>query len=87
MALLLSLARGSSDPQPTTAPDGFYQDALDSQAPVQLIRVELDPGLALFPEISGHRHRFSIRFMEALETERPTQTRQDVNFTLTCCVF
>jgi cell division protein ZapD len=87
VALLLSFARGSSDPQPATAPDGFYQNTLDSQAPVQMIRVELDADLALFPEISGHRNRFSIRFMEALETERPTQTRQDVNFTLTCCVF
>ncbi len=87
VALLLSFARGSNDPKPATAPDGFYQDALDSQAPLQMIRVQLDPDLALFPEVSGHRHRFSIRFMEALETERPTQTRQEVNFTLTCCVF
>jgi len=87
VALLLSLARGSSDPQPATAPDGFFQNTLDSQARVQMIRVELDPDLALFPEISGHRHRFSIRFMEALETERPTQTRQEVNFALTCCIF
>jgi len=87
VALLLSLARTSSDPRATTARDGFFQETLDSQAPVQMIRVGLDPDLALFPEISGHRNRFSIRFMAALETERPTQTQKDVDFTLTCCVF
>ena len=87
IALLLSLARGSNDPRPATATEGFFQDTLDAQAPVQMVRVELGEGMNLFPEISGHRHRFSIRFMEAVETERPTQTNRDVDFMLTCCVF
>jgi cell division protein ZapD len=85
--LLLSLARGSSDPRPVTASGGFFQDSLASQAPVQMVRVELDPALGLFPEISGHKHRFSIRFMESVDTERPAQTERDVDFRLTCCVF
>ncbi len=87
VALLLSLARGSNDARPVTASDGFYQDSLDAQAPVQMVRVELPREVALFPEISGHKHRFSIRFMRTTETERPAQTAQDVNFKLTCCVF
>ena len=87
VALLLSLARGSNDARPVTASEGFFQDNLDSQAPVQMVRVTLDRSLALFPEISGHKHRFSIRFMESTETARPSQTARDVDFLLTCCVF
>ena len=85
--LLLSLARGSADARRVSAGDGFFQDSLDSQAPVQMVRVELDHALDLYPEISGHKHRFNIRFMQASDTERPSQTKQDVDFRLTCCVF
>jgi cell division protein ZapD len=87
VALLLSLARSSADPRTATAPAGFFQDTLDSQAPVQMVRVQIDAGLPLFPEVSGHKHRFNIRFMEAAETERPVQTEREVSFLLTCCVF
>ena len=54
---------------------------------MQMVRVELASGLPVFPEISGHKHRFSIRFLEVGESERPTQTSRDVDFMLTCCVF
>ncbi len=87
IALLLSLARGSSDPKTVNAVEGFYQDSLDSQAPVQMVRVELDHALSLFPEISGHKHRYSIRFLETNGDVRPVQTKRDVEFHLTCCVF
>jgi len=87
VTLLLSLARSSTDPRAATAPAGFFQDTLDSQAPVQMVRVEIDAGLPLFPEVSGHKHRFNIRFMEVAETGRPVQTNREVNFLLTCCVF
>lgn len=87
VALLLSLARGSNDARDHVAENGFFGLTLDSQAPVQMVRVELAEGVDLFPEISGHKHRFSIRFMSATETERPVQVERDVNFKLTCCVF
>jgi cell division protein ZapD len=41
----------------------------------------------VFPEISGHKSRFSIRFMTSEANGRPAQSRDDVDFTLTCCVF
>lgn len=87
IALLLSLARGSNVPEPAVATAGFYQGTLNNQAPVQMIRIELAQELGLFPEISGHKHRFSIRFLEAEDTERPIQTDRDVKFSLTNCVF
>jgi cell division protein ZapD len=85
--LLLSLARGSTTPRAIRAEEGFYQDTLDAQAPVQMVRIELDASTDLFPEISGHKHRFSIRFLEANDTERPVKSERDVDFLLTCCVF
>lgn len=85
--LLLSLIRGSTHPTREQAQAGFYQQALDSQNPVQLIRVGLPRGTPLFAEISGGKHRFSIRFMEPTENERPTQTDQDISFFLNCCTL
>ena len=85
--LVLSLARTSANPRPRTAQSGFYQEALDTQTPAQLVRVGLDPALAIFPEISGHKNRFSIRFLSADPGQRPSQHREDVAFRLTCCVF
>lgn len=87
IGLLLSLARTSARPRPLTAETGFFQEALDPHAPAQLVRVGLAPELALFPEISGHKNRFSIRFMRASTGGRPVQVRDDVEFALTCCVF
>lgn len=85
--LILSLARSSSNARSVTAHQGFFQETLESGAPTQLIRVGLDPELDCFPEISGHRNRFSIRFLTAKGTARPTQTAADISFKLTCCVF
>ncbi|KOR31900.1 hypothetical protein TI05_10640 [Achromatium sp. WMS3] len=86
--ILLYLIRNSGDAKSVKAPDGLYQDTkLEAQAPIQMIQVQIDSSLALFPEISGHKHRFNIRFMEVQDIKRPTQTEQDVDFLLTCCVF
>lgn len=85
--LVLSLARTSARPRPLVAEAGFFQEALDPHVPAQLVRVGIDPGLGLFPEISGHKNRFSIRFVAPNGGGRPAQTRTDVPFALTCCVF
>lgn len=87
IALVLSLARASATPRQVTAASGFFQEALDIQAPAQLVRVTLNGSQSLFPEISGHKNRFSIRFMRSSQMERSVQYRDDVSFTLTCCVF
>jgi cell division protein ZapD len=85
--LALSLARGSARPRRVVAAAGFFQEALNLQAPAQLVRVTLNGGPPVFPEISGHRTRYSIRFMSPEANGRPAQSREDVDFTLTCCVF
>jgi len=87
VGLLLSLVRGSSEPMPTTAKEGFFQDAMDTQAPIQMLRIVLDGGSDLYPEVSGHKHRFSIRFLQAGPAGRPIKTERDVDFQLTRCVI
>jgi cell division protein ZapD len=86
-SLLLSLIRNSTDASWESAKEGFFQRTLESQSPVQLIRVGLAVDSPVYPEISGGKHRFSIRFLEPSELERPTQTESDLPFQLTCCLL
>ncbi len=84
--LVLMLLRESAAPTRETASSGLFQRTLESGASCQLIRVLLDEGTAAFPEISGGKHRFTIRFLEQPDvTQRPRQLQRDVAFQLACC--
>lgn len=85
--LALSLVRSSASSKQVKAEGGFYQEALDALMPAQMLRVSVAADQNIFPEISGHKNRFSIRFMKAEDRGRATQHSQDVEFRLTCCVF
>ncbi len=87
VSIILTLIRDSSDRVAEEANDGIFQQNLDPQQPTQLIRLFLRPDLGCFPEISGGRHRFTIRFLAANETGRPAQLRQLIPFNLATCVF
>jgi len=84
--LILGFIRQSSVPKQEIAQAGFFQLALDKTHPVQLLRVGVPASVACFAEISGGKHRFSIRFMMPSNDEnRPTQTQADISFTLSRC--
>lgn len=85
--LLLSLIRGSTTPTREIAEQGFFQRSLDAQTPAQLIRVGLPKDAKLFAEISGGKHRFSVRFLAPEENERPSQIKEDIPFSLNCCIL
>ena len=89
VSLLVELIRTSSTPESQIAQQGFYQQSLDTKAPVQLLRVTLPYNEGIIAEISGGKHRFSVRFMHLDEgvTTRPIQVLQDVAFDLTICVM
>jgi len=54
----------------------------------QLIRVNISSISPYYPDISGVKHRFSIRFMEGVDSNtNPTQTHNDVHFELYCCIL
>lgn len=87
VVLLLNLVRNSNLPSREHADQGFFQRTLESAAPAQMIRVSLPRSATVFTEISGNKHRFSIRFLEAVDAGKPVQTSQDVDFLLTACIF
>lgn len=84
--LALELIRNSANPAIQTAIRGFYQQSIESDTACQLIRVKLPVESLFYPEISGGKHRFTIRFMEQPSmNQRPSQTNGDVEFELHCC--
>lgn len=84
--LALELIRNSSNPFLKTAIRGFYQQSIEADNPCQLIRVKLPIDSVYYPEISGGKHRFTVRFMEQPSmNQRPSQTGEDVDFELHCC--
>lgn len=87
ITLILKLLRESSINTPLTAEQGFYQQTLEKTAPFQLVRVILHSNIDYYAEISGGKHRFSIRFMKPVDNERPTPCREDIDFQLSCCAL
>lgn len=81
----LNLIRESTHFTPVTAVDGFYQHSLDSQQPNQLIRIQIPKQVNYYPEISGGKHRFTVRFMQFDLAQRSQQVEGDIAFSLSCC--
>ena len=85
--LVLRLARSNATSKKETAVGGFFQQLIESGATYQLIRIITSREVKCFPEISGGKHRITVRFMEQAETQnRPVQTEKDVEFELHFCV-
>jgi cell division protein ZapD len=87
LTLLLNFIRHSAAPTQELAQAGFFQQTLDHSLPYQLLRVGLMRSQPYFAEISGGKHRFTVRFMTAGTSERPTQAYEDIPFELTRCIF
>lgn len=87
IGILLELIRTSAVPHEETAKLGFYQKTLERGLAYQLLRVGLDHSAPYYAEISGGKHRFSIRFMSRGLSERSSQLTEDLRFQLTCCLF
>ena len=86
--LILSFIRQSSVPTSELAQAGFFQLALDKSLPLQLLRVIVDRDIPCFAEISGGKHRFTIRFMiPSTDGSRPSQSPNDIPFELNRCQF
>jgi cell division protein ZapD len=86
--LVLNFIRQSSTPTPETAVSGFFQANLDNNMSYQLLRISTERSLPYYAEISGGKHRFSVRFMLPSSDEgRAIQSSDDIPFQLTCCLF
>lgn len=83
--LLLQLVREGSKTQQKTAEHGFYQELLDPQINLRLVRVSIPASVPAYPEISIGRHFLSVRFFSPSLKERPAQYLQHLQFSITHC--
>ena len=85
--LVLNLMRSNTNPTKEIAKAGFFQQSIETGTTYQLIRIVVPRNLKSFPEISGGKHRVTVRFMEQEETvNRPAQIEDDVEFELHFCI-
>ncbi|QKT04962.1 cell division protein ZapD [Ectothiorhodospiraceae bacterium 2226] len=87
VGLILKLVRESAVPSRVIAEGGVYQRSLDANEPYQLVRVAVPAECPYYPDISGGKHRFTVRFMLPRQHERPVQAGEDVPFMLSCCAL
>ncbi|GAB7195931.1 hypothetical protein OS31_16800 [Dickeya oryzae] len=62
-----------------TSLNGFYQD---NATDADLLRLRIDLTHQLYPQISGHKTRYAIRFLP-LDSDGQTPAR--LEFELACC--
>ncbi len=83
---LLRLIRNSAEPLTVEAVGGQLQQMLDNHFNYQMIRLSLPPHLShLYPEVSGSRHRFSVRFLTSSESGVVEVVQQPISFQLALC--
>ena len=86
--ILLGNIRKSRNPTYENAESGFYHKQIGTTTQCQLIRVIMDSTSPYYPDISGVKHRFSIRFMEEVNSNvKSIQTNNNVRFELHCCIL
>jgi len=88
IGFILSFIRNSSAPTSEIARAGFHQFSLDRSQPFQLLKVTVDKAIPCFAEISGGKHRCTVRFMNPDCAEKQhVQSLDDIPFELTRCIF
>lgn len=80
LAMILDLIRQSGTFRHQTSLNGFYQDNAEG---AELLRLRLPLEDALYPQVSGHKSRYAIRFLP-LDSERG-EIPARLNFELACC--
>ena len=84
--LILRLLRTSAEPTFEIAEKGIYQQVMNQ--PYQLVRVMLPEDTTVYPEISGGKHRCTIRFRQQDDdTQQCTQVTEPLRFQLSCCLI
>lgn len=87
-SLLMELTRSSVSYRKVTAESGIYNQSLDKSISCQMLQIKVPHSMTVYPEISGNKHQFTVRFMTPGWTyERPTQTADAIEFSLGVCVL
>jgi cell division protein ZapD len=88
LQLILEVLRSSTENSDEVAHSGFFQQAMNTNQAVQLLRIAVSAQSECYPEISAGKHRFSVRFMSNKNpASRPEQCQQDIHFKLGMCAF
>ncbi len=86
--LLLSLIRDSAVAEPRHATRGVYQHDQEEGRIARLLRIGLDPAIPCHVEVSGGKHRYTIRFIDMSRgLSRPVPADYDIAFQLTACLL
>jgi len=83
--LVLDLVRKSAKVEQKEAIHGFYQELLDPQSNLRLIRIDIDARLPAYPEMSVGRHFLSVRFYSPDIHKKPSQYTENLTFSLGYC--
>ena len=85
LSVLLGHLRESGVPHKVAVVGGQYQHSLPAGRAFHLLRVRIDGGAGLVPEISGHRLMVSIRLMRPEVDGRLRPCSDDASLELTLC--
>jgi cell division protein ZapD len=83
--LLLKMLRDAGAPQKVVAVGGQFQQNLPQGRTFQLLRLAIDPGLQLIPEISGNRLLVSIRMLRQDAEDKLQACQEDGAFEMALC--
>lgn len=86
IALILRSLRESGDMVDVVARQGAYQEMLSGKT-FQLLRVWVDPGLRVFPDMSANKYVVWVRFSSQEHECKPQPVARDVPFRLARCNF
>lgn len=80
--LELELLRGQSQYQWVVAEGGLLQESTE---PLSLLRIRVPANVPAYPVISGHKQRFSIRFLSNSPQQGKASFESDVEFEVALC--
>jgi cell division protein ZapD len=79
LILFLKIKRSQGSASEKNAVNGFYQGVVENSS---FVCIELDTSFAVYPMISGHKDRYSIRFMS---TDIENHLSDNIKFKQICC--
>ena len=83
VTLVLEIVRNNGKVQEKTAIHGFYQELLDPQSNLRMIRISIAADSHAFPETSVGRHFLSVRFFTPNIYQRAEQFTGNLPFSIT----
>ena len=83
LAMLLSFLREKARFTTIKSKNGYYQGTAEEK--LELVRVQCDSSVALYPVVSGSRNRFGVKFMQLNVDTVSGAVTGPVEFQLSCC--